>query len=1277
MAYTGESITSKYYRGDLTFQTLDTDAVVEASNLYFTPARVLATVLTGLIITGGTIGSTDNLLQMAGKLQNQINGISGGYVTSITGTADQVIVSSPTGAVSLSLPQSINTTSSPTFVNVTASLTGNASTATVLQNARTIGGVSFNGSANIVPQTITSNNEATDTTCFILFITASGTQSLQPKNNTGLTYNSNTNNVGATTFTGALTGNATTATTLATPRNIYGNSFDGSAALTQIIASTFGGTGNGFTKFSGPTTSEKTKTVRDATDTILELGGSYTPTGTWTSLTMVTPALGTPSAGILTSCTGLPISTGVSGLGSGVATFLATPSSSNLAAAVTGETGSGALVFGTAPTLSLPIIDNFKLGYSTTATGATTTTLTNASNYQQYFTGSTTQTLVLPVTSTLVLGESYVVTNLSTGIVTVQSSGLNTILAMPGNTQAIFTVILVTGTGIASWNAEYVGFSSITGTGAAVLATSPTLITPALGTPSVLVLTNATGLPTTGLTGTLQAAQFPALTGDVTTVAGALATTLATVNSNVGTFGSATQVSQITVNAKGLITAASNVTISGVPPGGSAGGDLSGTYPNPTVAKINTVALGSTTATAGNLLIGSGTTWVTNAVTGDITISSAGVTAISSGVIVDADINASAGIVDTKLATISTALKVSNSATTAASANTVSAIVARDGSGNFSAGTITADLTGTASLATLAASATILANTRTIWGQNFNGSANVTGSLTAITNMTGGASSMTITAGTGNSRTLILRTTTSGGTATTALTLAADQSATFANSITATSLTLSGLTLGSVLFVSTSGLIQEDNSFFFWDDTNNLLGVGTAVPTARGTFSTNGANPQTAPPSSIVHITGANSANAVTAIDAFNGVPTLQLRAANGTGLTPSAVANGDVIGQLIGTGYGASAYLANSASKISFISEQAWTNSTGSCGISFFTRPSGTTATSTLRMSLSSTGVLNIVGLTVSRALATNSSSDIVVSTTTDTELGYVSGVTSSIQTQLNGKQATGNYITALTGDVTASGPGSAAASVVKINGVALGSTTATAGNLLIASGTTWVSTAVTGNVTINSSGVTTIGALQVTNSMIANTTIDLTAKVTGLLPLANGGTNANLTASNGGIFYSTSSAAAILSGTATANKILLSGSSTTPTWSTSTIPTSAGTAGKVLISDGTNYVLSTPTYPNTSGTAGKILRSDGTNNVYTTSTFSDTYSASTILYSNGANTVQGLATANNAVLVTSATGVPSLSIAGSGITILSSSLQAISAFISDTYAYSYYGAV
>jgi hypothetical protein len=79
-------------------------------------------------------------------------------------------------------------------------------------------------------------------------------------------------------------------------------------------------------------------------------------------------ALGTPSGGTATNITGLPISTGVSGLGTNVATFLATPSSANLAAALTDETGSGAAVFANTPTLVTPT-----LGVATATSVAATT----------------------------------------------------------------------------------------------------------------------------------------------------------------------------------------------------------------------------------------------------------------------------------------------------------------------------------------------------------------------------------------------------------------------------------------------------------------------------------------------------------------------------------------------------------------------------------------------------------------------------------------------------------------------------------------------------------------------------------------------------------------------------------------------------------------------------------------------------------------------------------------------------------------------------------------
>jgi len=74
----------------------------------------------------------------------------------------------------------------------------------------------------------------------------------------------------------------------------------------------------------------------------------------FTNSTLVTPALGTPSSGTLTNCTGLPVATGVSGLGTSVATCLATPSSANLRTALTDETGTGSAVFATSPTLVTP-----------------------------------------------------------------------------------------------------------------------------------------------------------------------------------------------------------------------------------------------------------------------------------------------------------------------------------------------------------------------------------------------------------------------------------------------------------------------------------------------------------------------------------------------------------------------------------------------------------------------------------------------------------------------------------------------------------------------------------------------------------------------------------------------------------------------------------------------------------------------------------------------------------------------------------------------------------
>lgn len=93
--------------------------------------------------------------------------------------------------------------------------------------------------------------------------------------------------------------------------------------------------------------------------------------------------------------------------------------------------------------------------YSTTATAAGTTTLLNTSSYKQFFTGATTQTVLLPVTSTMSLGQQFLIVNDSSGVVTVQSSGANTLQAMAASTEMLITCISLSGTGTASWSWDY------------------------------------------------------------------------------------------------------------------------------------------------------------------------------------------------------------------------------------------------------------------------------------------------------------------------------------------------------------------------------------------------------------------------------------------------------------------------------------------------------------------------------------------------------------------------------------------------------------------------------------------------------------------------------------------------------------------------------------------------------------------------------------------------------------------------------------------------------
>ncbi|MEY2872952.1 MAG: hypothetical protein RLZZ373_323, partial [Pseudomonadota bacterium] len=104
-------------------------------------------------------------------------------------------------------------------------------------------------------------------------------------------------------------------------------------------------------------------------------------------------------------------------------------------------------------------------GYTTTATAGATTTLTATSTGVQYFTGTLAQTVVMPVVSTLTLGQFWLIVNLSTTSITIQSSGGNTILTLLPGLQATFTTISLVGTTAASWNAQLTGSSFISWAG--------------------------------------------------------------------------------------------------------------------------------------------------------------------------------------------------------------------------------------------------------------------------------------------------------------------------------------------------------------------------------------------------------------------------------------------------------------------------------------------------------------------------------------------------------------------------------------------------------------------------------------------------------------------------------------------------------------------------------------------------------------------------------------------------------------------------------------------
>ena len=285
----------------------------------------------------------------------------------------------------------------------------------------------------------------------------------------------------AGTITAALAGNAATATKLASTQTIYGNSFDGSASLSQVIAPTYGGTGNAFTKFTGATSSEKTYTLPDANTTILTTDALVTPAQGGTGVAVAAantifagPVSGIDAAPAFRALTGADLPAG-SGLYIANSTTQQTNSNFNISGAgiIAGNLTAGSIIKKDGTSAQFLKAD----GSVDTRSFATLTgseSLTNKS--------------VNGVTPTAV----------TTGFTLAGGLTNNKILTVASDAN-----VAGTNTGdVALTGQDYLSISNQTITAA----------------PVNLAGANATGI--------LAAARFPALTGDITNSAGAVATTI-------------------------------------------------------------------------------------------------------------------------------------------------------------------------------------------------------------------------------------------------------------------------------------------------------------------------------------------------------------------------------------------------------------------------------------------------------------------------------------------------------------------------------------------------------------------------------------------------------------------------------------------------------------------------------------------------------------------------------------------------------------------------------
>ena len=333
-------------------------------------------------------------------------------------------------------------------------------------------------------------------------------------------------------------------------------------------------------------------------------------------------ALGTPASATLTNATGLPVASGISGLGTGIATFLATPSSANLLSAITDETGTGALVFANTPTLVTPNI------------GAATGTSLNLTNINLESNGNATIAGVLAVNGGITVDTSNFIVNGTTGEITTLSTlhlghaSDTTLARSAAGVVTIEGVEIVTLSRSQTLTNKTLTLPTIGGTGAAFSGSTS-------GTTTV-VATATAGTTTLTLPAATDTLVGKATTDTLTnkTIAAGSNTISGLTNSNLSGSAGITNAnlanSSVTIGTTAIALGASSTTIAGLTSVDATVGSTSffATPTSPALFAAGTaVTIGATT----------GTTTVRNGlvVTGDLTVNGTTTTINATTITVD------------------------------------------------------------------------------------------------------------------------------------------------------------------------------------------------------------------------------------------------------------------------------------------------------------------------------------------------------------------------------------------------------------------------------------------------------------------------------------------------------------------------------------------------------------------------------------------------------------------------------------------------------------------